>query len=172
MTQPDFVPISISVAKFYREAVPLPEIARPAEPKGRRRAVGRLKGSPGPDQGYVLRLIEDVIDKVVIGQRESLSNVKTALQLVASKRASLFGRAPMKSDVDFSVELLRLSEVADDTFVEVRRVLLSGVAHDYIAQRTLSDLFPDELLKLSLAELKEHAEIWDEWIDDQAPLSA
>ncbi len=172
MTQPDFVPITIAVAKFYREEVPSKELRRPAELKGPRRSGGRLFGSPGPDQGYALHIAEGYVEKLTLRPEESLSDAVTALVVIGSKRASIFGRAPMKSDIDFAVALLRLSQEISGSFVAVRKRLLVGLSHDYISQRELADLFSEDLLKLTPQAVADHTEIWDEWLEEPPALSA
>ncbi len=172
MTQPDFVPTTISVAKFYREETLVREIKRPAELKGRRRSSGRLFGSPGPDQGYVLHLVDGYKEKLVLRNGEAMADVVTALVVVALKRASVFGRAPMKSDIDFAIALLRFSQGIDDNFAEVRKRLITGVTHDYVAQRELADLFSEDLLKLTPQGIEDHNEIWEEWLEKPSTLSA
>ncbi len=172
MTQPDFVPITISVAKFYRGEIPSKELRRPAEFKGSRRFRGRLFGSPGPDQGYILNIVEGYVEKLVLRPGESLADAVMALVVIGSKRASIFGRAPMKFDIDFALELLRLSQDVFGDFAGVRKKLLVGLAHDYVAQRELADLFNDDLLKLTPQGVAEHTEIWDEWLEEPPVLSA
>jgi hypothetical protein len=105
----------------------------------------------GPDQGYAFTLVREIEDQLHLG-RVDRDDAVAGCVAVATKRASLYGRAPIIHDVvaAFSVfgfvdpspppELVVLRE---RLFAEVR----SG--HHYNERRALVDLVPGHVLRQS-----------------------
>jgi hypothetical protein len=126
--------------------------SRPAElvvPAVRRTG---LFGTPGPDSGFALRLAKRFARDLKLSAGESEHDVVAGVALIASKRAALFGRAPCVHDVRFALNLWGfLHEVPSELLAE-RRAAFSAVSHDYVAQRRLVDLLPEETLRLSPEE--------------------
>lgn len=136
------------------------EITGPAEAKW-----GGAYGTPGPDTGYVLRLIKHRHPSLPAG--EDRHDVVTALAALASARASAFGRAPTMTDVDVAVTLLGLdattpADVAAD-FADARRGPgLANLSHRPDRRRALVDAVPRDLLEAGLDDVKTriHASEW------------
>ncbi len=152
MTQPTFVPIAEAdqVRPARHLHVPGPWTAsRPAEAVGPVRLRGRSVGTPGPDQGFALRLARRFDHELQLGEGESAHDALTGVALIASKRAALFGRAPSIHDVRLALSLWGLLDAVPPELQERRRAAFSSVAHDYVAQRALVDAVPEEILRLT-----------------------
>lgn len=114
-------------------------------------------GHQGPDQGYVLTLMNRFIDRLVLGEGEHAADVTAGCAGVALRRASLFGRAPIVHDVTVALTMFGFLDddgVDDDhaaDVVEWRRRLFAGVSqpHHYFSARAVAALVPEELLRLA-----------------------
>ena len=71
---------------------------RPGELGGRQPEGERL-GTPGPDQGYALKLAESFRGKLTLRTGESESDAIAGGSAIAMKRSGLFGRAPVGHDL-------------------------------------------------------------------------
>jgi hypothetical protein len=95
---------------------------------------------------------------------ERWADVRAGCVLLALKRASMFGRAPVIHDlrVAFTVwGFLDDNELAG--LVELRSPLFAALSHGhhYLEQRRLVNAVPNEVLRLSPAEItRRHAEDW------------
>lgn len=166
MTQPDYVPIELKIRPFWRQGMPVHRSGtRVSELKGRRLPAGRMLGSPGPDQGYALKLAESMRDRLVLDPDEKVADVLAAAVAIAMKRASVFGRAPMIFDITFALELFDFLETADEPLVELRKRLIAGTAHSYQARRVIADMVPLEILRQSPEVIKGQKSLWSEWYD-------
>lgn len=81
-------------------------------------------GNPGPDTGWAMRLISraDLADS-----SEELESVLTALM---GARASVFGRAPTKGDLEAALALCGIGEGFPDHIVERREHWKWATSHD------------------------------------------
>lgn len=157
MTQPSFVPIAQEdeVRPALRLQVPRPWFARrPGESKGPAPLGGRGRGSPGPDQGFALRLARRLEPRLRLAAGESAEDVMLGCALVATRRAALAGRAPSMPDLAAAFTLFGYLDDAPPDAVAVRRRLFRSLSHDYSAQRRLVDAVPDELLRLTAEEIE------------------
>ena len=157
MTQPSYVPIAVAdqVRPSLRLETPRVWVAdRPAELRFPVRPGGRSRGTPGPDQGYALRLARRVERSLVLEPGESAHDVVVGRGLLAARRAALFGRAPTIFDIQTALALWGFGEAdPPEALVAARRQAFSGVAHDYPAQRALIDSVPEELLRRRAHEI-------------------
>lgn len=157
MAQPTFVPITEAdqVRSARRLSVPRSWVAdRPADLVGPKRPAGSRFGTPGPDQGFALRLVRRFEDRVHLVPEESMEDVLYGAALLASKRAGLLGRAPCVYDLDAVFALFGfLVESPPEELVAERRRLFASASRDYVAQRALVDAVPDETLQLPASEL-------------------
>lgn len=166
MTQPDNIVQRIPVRLFWSGADrPLKELARVSELKGRRLPSGTGFGSPGPDQGYLLKLAEGIGPHITLGSGEGLDDVVAAAVVVGTKRASVFGRAPIKADLLFALTVFGYDSEPTESLLTLRQGLISGVAHSYQRQRELADLIPVEILRLTGSQLEGERNIWEEWFE-------
>jgi hypothetical protein len=164
MTQPSFVPITEAdqVRPSLRLENPRPWVPdRPAELQFPVRPGGRNRGTPGPDQGYALRLARRFVGRLRLGPGESEEDVVVGTALLASRRAALFGRAPTVHDVGTALALWGfLDDGAPAGLIESRRLAFSAAAHDYPVQRALVDRVPESAIRLSASDVIARRDGW------------
>jgi hypothetical protein len=158
VTQPSFVPIAEvdQVRPALRLETPRAWVQdRPAELRFPVRSAGRHFGTPGPDQGYALRVAKRFEERLRLRGDESAEDVVVGAALLASRRAALFGRAPAVHDVETALSIFGfLDDDVPEGLAGVRREAFSGAAHDYDVQRDLVDLVPEEALRLRADEVR------------------
>ena len=125
---------------------------------------GRM-GAPGPDQGYLLKLVPLLRDELVLGDREDRRDVEAGCVAIALKRASLFGRAPVIHDLRLACTVWGfLSPSAPAELVAERTKRFEGVrmtAHHYPELRAVVDAVPEATLRLTPAEVaSRHGADW------------
>jgi hypothetical protein len=168
MTQPKFAPIleSSEVRDSLRLPVPPPwKPHRPADfradPSPPRRPNG---GIPGPDQGYALHLAGLLADRLRLGEHEHADDVLAGAVMIGLRRAALFGRAPVKADVELALDLFGYLEGAPEELVDARSRYFAGAAHDYWQQRDLAEWVPEATLRMTPAAVRallaEEPEAW------------
>jgi hypothetical protein len=163
MTQPSYVPVSEADQVRQVERLRVPGSwtpSRPAEIKGARQPSGRELGTPGPDQGYALVLARRFEDRLQLAEGESAEDAVAGCVALAMRRAALFGRAPVIHDCEAAFRLWGYLGGAPDDLVQLRKRLFAGAAHDYWAQRAISDAVPDETLRLGPAQLAACLQDW------------
>jgi len=151
MTQPSFVPIAAAdqVRPAYHLHVPEAwSPRRPAELTLPVRSRGAAMGTPGPDQGFALRLARRFEGRLVLTGGEDVEDVVVGCALLAARRAGLFGRAPTVHDLTAVFSLWGFLGDAPAELVQQRRQAFSGAAHDYAVQRDLVDRVPEEALRV------------------------
>jgi hypothetical protein len=162
MAAPDYVPVPLSEQprESLRLPPPRPWMAdRPADLQ-RGQPVGPKLGTPGPDQGYLLKLAERFTDRVELAGGEHADDAIAGCVAVALRRAALFGRAPVAHDLEMALTLWGFLGGAPADLVEFRHRLFWGAAHHYWDQRAVTDLVPDETLKLTAAKVAERLSDW------------
>jgi len=121
---------------------------------------GALMGRPGPNVGYAYTLAARTCARLRLSPHDHAEDVIAVLAEIAGKRAALFGRAPVISDVDVAVALLGFDGKADEAFVELRTRLLHDAAHDYTRRRELVDAVPEDLLRTRATAPAERVAEW------------
>jgi len=158
MAQPDYVPLS-SVDRV-RPTDRLPparqwfpdrpaEVGRPGPPMG-----GRF-GFPGPDQGYGLLLAEQFEEDLALSEGERADDVIAGCLGVGLRRASLFGRAPVKPDMELAFTVWGFLGDAPDELVRMRKPLFQGTAKAYLDQRAIADRVGEPTLRSTPAKVRE-----------------
>ncbi|MCU1490295.1 MAG: hypothetical protein JWM85_1700 [Acidimicrobiaceae bacterium] len=165
MTQPKYAPITLEdeVRPTTRLAPPeswLPD--RPADFRPGRLDRPRGSGSPGPDQGYALRLARRFADRLVLAPSEHAEDVLAGGVVLAMRRASLYGRAPVAADLEVALATFGFLGQADDDLVAERRRFFAGAGHDYWQQRVLADAVPDAVLRRTPAQALAEMGRWRE----------
>jgi len=125
----------------------------------------------GPDQGYVLTLLHLFDDRIVLADGERRADVDAGCVVVALKRASLFGRAPMVHDLTAAYAVWGYLADAPGELVALRRPLFDGVAHGHhhAARTRIAELVPDEVLRQPHGVLVDTAVAqWRSFIDVEA----
>jgi hypothetical protein len=159
VTQPKFAPILPEDEVRDLDKLPPPAAwyaKRPADFRpspGRPRPAGR--GIAGPDQGYGLLLAEAFADELVLTEGEHEQDVLEGAFILANRRAALFGRAPVRTDLELALRLFGFLAEAPADLVAARKELFGGVAHDYWRGRELADLVPEATLRMGLPALAE-----------------
>lgn len=116
---------------------------------------GERFGTPGPDQGYSLKLARTFSDRLHTGNLDH-GDVVAGCVAVANKRAGLYGRAPIVHDLTSAFTIWGfLDESPDPELVELRERLFPQVAseHHYPERREIVDLVPAEALRRPHAEI-------------------
>lgn len=165
MAQPDYVPLSTADKVRAAERLPVPDAwrpDRPAEITGARRPEGRRLGTPGPDQGYGLKLARRFVGKLELAPGEHAEDAVAGALVVGLKRAALFGRAPVVYDFELAFTLFGYLGGAPADLVAFRKPLFQAVAHHYWEQRQIADLVPEETLRLTPAQMRERVGAWRE----------
>jgi hypothetical protein len=159
MTQPKYAPVteSAEVRPMYKLPVAGEWTAhRPADYAPRPQIGHRPNmGSPGPDQGYALRVAEGFADRLQLTDGEHSDDVLAGAVIVALRRAASLGRAPVSHDIEMALHLFGYLDAAAPELVATRKRLFAGIAHDYWQQRDLADLIPESTLKLSAPTVRD-----------------
>ena len=154
MAAPDFVPKSVGPdTRTYSSPPRRPDSwlsDRPAELVGPQPAGGRL-GSPGPDQGYALRLARIYEGRLVLGAGESEADALAGCTAIAMRRSALFGRGPMLSDITLALTFWGFLSPAADELVAIRSQVFAAVAstHHYDERRAIVDALTDDILRMT-----------------------
>jgi hypothetical protein len=109
---------------------------------------GGAFGTPGPDAGYALKLLTaaELPDRSPMLER--------VLAALMAARASLFGRAPIKEDLEVAMLLAGLSNESPNDLVERSQRWLEAAAHEpYPGRLAVAEVGPD-LLRLKPDHLR------------------
>lgn len=159
MAAPRFAPTSpTDIVRAYAspDYVPAPWMPdRPAEILGRQPEGERL-GYQGPDQGYALRLAEMCRDRIRVAEPVSVDDAIRGALVIALRRASLYGRAPVMHDLTIAFTIWGLFDEAPPADLVARRAeLFAGldkVTHHYAEARRVADLVPEATLRMTPAQ--------------------
>lgn len=127
---------------------------------------GRM-GAPGPDQGYVYKLVPLLRPDLQLTEGEDVRDAEAGGVAIALKRASLFGRAPVVHDLRVAYTVWGLLDAAcPQELIEERRRRFEGIhltMHHYPELRAVADAVPEATLRLSPVEATErHAAGWQD----------
>lgn len=152
MTQPSFVPIveADQVRPAYRLDVPsIWTQSRPSELRTTRAPAGRMFGTPGPDQGYALKLGRRFEGELELDKGESVEDAIAGCTAVAMRRAARYGRAPVIHDLTFAFTLWGFLGGAPEDLATARAPLFSSASHHYQAQREIAAAVDEDALGLT-----------------------
>lgn len=153
MAAPEFVPSAPTTKRHYSsppQRAGAGSAPRPGETFGSTPADGRRLGAQGPDQGYALTLTKVFDTKLILQDDEYRGDVDAGCVGVATKRASLFHRAPVVHDLRIAYTLFGfLDETPDPELVELRKELFAEVHYSfhYFERRAIVDLVSNEVLQ-------------------------
>jgi hypothetical protein len=159
---PEYVPVSLNELPRLKEPIPAPghwKADRPADLKGGQ-PFGPMLGRPGPDQGYALVLARRFDDKLILADGEHKEDAVAGCLGVATKRSSIFGRAPVVYDLELAFTLWGFLAAPPEYLVEFRKPLFLGARDHYREQRKISDLVPEETLRLTPAQVRDRLSEW------------
>lgn len=152
MTQPSFVPIPEvdQVRPAYRLRLPGHwSQSRPGELLDPLQPTGSLLGTPGPDQGFALKLARRFEDRLELEPGESAEDAIAGCTACAMRRAAFFGRAPAVYDLRFAFTLWGFLGGAPADLIEARGALFRSAGHHYDAQRAIADSVAEAALRLT-----------------------
>ena len=133
-------------------------------------------GRQGPDQGYALKLVRQFEDRVVLRDGERWEDASAGCVLVALKRASMFGRAPVIHDLEIAFRIFGyLDDPADDDLVALRADAFDRVdnPHHYLEARRIIDSVPEDTLRQNPKQVAAaHDRDWSALIDTDALVPA
>ena len=168
MTQPSFVPVveEDQVRRAYQLDVPsIWTASRPSELRGTRAPAGTFLGTPGPDQGFALKLARRFEDRLVLVPGEHAEDALSGCTAVAMRRAANFGRAPVIHDLTLAFTLWGFLDGAPADLVATREPLFRAASHHYQVQRTIADCVPTTTLRLTPAQVAERLADWRDLLD-------
>jgi hypothetical protein len=175
MTQPNFVPITENdqVRPAYRLRTPRDwRAGRVADLRGPESPRGRELGVPGPDQGYALLLAHTMFeDKLELTDGITVEDALVGCSEVASRRAALFGRAPVAKDIELALVLYGFLGGAPADLVAWRAPLFQAAAHHYNQQRSIVGAVAEETLRLSTDQIRGRLSSWRSMVEASAPAS-
>ena len=114
---------------------------------------GKSLGHQGPDQGYALKLAEQMRETIVLQPGESADEAINGSLAIALRRASRYGRAPVIHDLQIAFGIwgwMLLDPPAE--LVERRKKLFAGLgdtAHYYSETRQLVDMVPESTMLMT-----------------------
>ena len=160
MDAPEFVPTKpLDEVRTYSSPPRLPDqwlADRPGDFAGNQ-PEGDGLGVQGPDQGYALKLADDVFRPKLIHGQVSVDDAIAGCLGIALKRAALFGRAPTAHDLRAAFTIWGFLDVSPDAeLVALRESWFAEVAHPhhYVESRRIVDAVPDEVLAQPHADIE------------------
>jgi hypothetical protein len=160
MAAPKFAPVpAIGSLSSYRSPAHVPggwEADRPADLDGRQ-PVGSGLGFQGPDQGYALRLAARLRPQLVLIDVERPDDAVAGCAAIGTRRASLYGRAPVIHDVRIAFTIWGFLDPATDAeLVELRVKAFERAAdaHHYEVVRALVERVPEPTLRMTPAAVE------------------
>jgi hypothetical protein len=158
MAAPEFVPPSPT------ERVRLPWESPPVVPPAwtldrpgeifTRQPEGPRLGYQGPDQGYALVLANRFRDRLKLAAGEHADDAVTGCVLIGTRRASLYGRAPVVHDLTIAFTMWGyLDSSPPAELLRARRARFQAAAHDYETARAIVDAVPEDVLRMTPADV-------------------
>jgi len=168
VTQPSFVPVveADQVRRAYQLEVPsIWTTSRPSELRGTRAPSGAFLGTPGPDQGFALKLARRFEDRLVLAAGEHVEDALWGCTAVAMRRAASYGRAPVIHDLTLAFTLWGFLEGAPADLVAAREPLFRSASHHYQVQRTIADCVSEATLRLTPDQVAGRLGQWRSMVD-------
>lgn len=126
-------------------------------------------GTPGPDQGYALKLVSRFRNRLTLRDGESEADALAGGSAVAMKRSGRFGRAPVIHDLTVGLTVWGfLDPEPPRELVHIRGPWFDGVhlAQHYDRLRRIADAVTDEVLGRTHDQVSElHAADWRQCLD-------
>ena len=169
MAAPEYVPVKpMDDVRSYESPPRRPDpwkADRPGDLVGAQPTGDRL-GNQGPDQGYALKLANEVFEPRLKTGDVDVHDAIAGCVPIALKRASIFGRAPIAHDLRLAFALFGfLEEEPPRPLAELRRRIFAGVSHPhhYGEARAIVDAVPESTLRLAHDEV--NPTDWRELLD-------
>jgi hypothetical protein len=168
VTQPSFVPVveADQVRRAYQLHVPsIWTASRPSELRGTHQPSGAFLGTPGPDQGFALKLARRFEDRLELAPGEHAEDAIAGCTAVAMRRAATFGRAPVIHDLTLAFTLWGYLPGAPADLVAAREPLFRSASHHYQVQRTIADRVLGSTLRLTPEQVADRIGDWRELLE-------
>jgi hypothetical protein len=136
--------------------------ARPGELEGAEQPYGPRLGFTGPDLGYGLKLAHRLEPLLQVADGESPKDALMGGFACGSRRAAMFGRAPVIHDMEWAYTLWGFLGGAPDDLVAWRVPMFRGAADDYWQQRKIVDAVRPDTLRSTPAQVRESLGSWRE----------
>ncbi len=163
MAQPEYVPVIPTERVRKEDRLPPHDgwrADRPNDPHGPGRTVGTRMGTTGPDLGYGLKLARRFTDRLEVTESISAEDAVAGCFPVGTKRAAIYGRAPVIYDFELAFTLWGFLGGAPADLIEARRPLFRACSHHYWDQRDIADACPEATLRLTPAEVRQRLSSW------------
>ncbi|MEA3215007.1 MAG: hypothetical protein QOJ19_1163 [Acidimicrobiia bacterium] len=164
MSAPEYVPIKpAATARSYSSPPRRPDpwlAVRPGDLGGDGQPFGERYGTPGPDQGYVYKLLHLFETKIYLTEDEAWEDARVGAAMVALKRAAMFGRAPVVHDVTVGFGVWGFFEPDPPAeLLPIRRRYFATISHPahYTERLAVADAVPPEVLRRPHTEIVEKA---------------
>lgn len=152
MSAPDYVPTNVTEKVRTYSSPPSRNRSwmadRPGDIDGQW-PTGDGLGTPGPDQGYAIKLAAGFSERLHLGNLHQ-DDVTAGCVAVATKRSGLLGRAPIVHDLTAAFTIWGfLDETPAAELVELREKMFPEVAsaHHYPERREIADRVSAEMLR-------------------------
>jgi hypothetical protein len=153
MAAPEFVPVKpLADVRTYESPPRRPDqwrADRPGDLTGRQ-PLGAGLGVPGPDQGYALKLADEVFRPLLQVGALRVDDAIAGCLGIALKRASLFGRAPTAHDLRVAFTMWGfLDDTPPADLVALRETWFAevGHVHHYAESRRIVDAVSEAVLR-------------------------
>jgi hypothetical protein len=110
---------------------------------------GPMFGSPGPNIGYALTLAQRMESQLALAPHEHLADALAVVSELAMKRAALYGRAPVMSDIECAALVLGYLGGAPPEFAKWRSVVVEEAHESYHRRRALCDAVDLDVIRLA-----------------------
>lgn len=124
-----------------------------------------LLGHAGPNVGYAYKLVALEWENVVLVTGEHRHDVEPLLAEIAMRRASFFGRAPIRTDVMFAIRLFSYGGTPTRGEEKWRPHLVHDCGHNEHRRREIVNSIPQAVLAGSHDELHEEVHGWWEKLE-------
>jgi hypothetical protein len=119
---------------------------------------GLLLGSPGPNVGYALALVERARDRFALAPHEHADDAAAVVGDLGMRRAASYGRAPVMPDVECAMLVFGYQGGCAPDFAEWRATVVEGASHEYARRRELCDAVSLDELRLAPTALASRVE--------------
>ncbi|MEL6890176.1 MAG: hypothetical protein AAFP84_01165 [Actinomycetota bacterium] len=173
MAAPKFSPVAPTErVRVYESPEHVPDSWTPERPGAIDgfQPTGRRLGAQGPDQGYALKLANQLRDRLHLQPGEHADDVIRGCVGIATRRASLFSRAPVVHDLHVAFTVWGFYDPEPDPdLVALRSARFEGlrhVGHHYAEARAVVDAVDtDAIQRTPDAVEAAYAAGWRELID-------
>ena len=160
MAAPEYVPVKVTDRpRAYESPDHVPESwlpDRPGDLDGPQ-PEGRFLGDPGPDQGFALLLARRFHDRLCLGDHEHAEDAVAGCVGVATRRASMFRRAPVIYDLEIAFTVWGFLDPSPPVeLVAFRHPLFQGVSLPihHLEQRGIASQVPEQTLRMSHGDVR------------------